>query len=256
MFSFRYQSECPNFRISREIEFQLFWKEESGFGRIDFGAIPYLKLIATLLMKSTDFCVLLCKFYPNKHNYHVPNLYLPLPQNKGPSNCAPTSLFKTFLADRAEAQPLVWTLQDNMTTAELGRWKSTKEIQDIKHVDNLIPKNPFAHLKGFDNHEFTFECQWCYFGAMTYPKDENGNLVNSGRDKPEMFNAFFASIFNMDNGPRGSQCPELEDHDCEKHQLPADPELVWDLLLQLDPYKSTGPDGIYPRILKELLMSL
>ncbi|KFO96513.1 RNA-directed DNA polymerase from mobile element jockey, partial [Calypte anna] len=32
----------------------------------------------------------------------------------------------------------------------------------------------------------------------------------------------------------------------------ADSEFVRDLLLQLDPYKSMGPDGIHPRILREV----
>lgn len=65
-----------------------------------------------------------------------------------------------------------------------------------------------------------------------------------------MFNAF--SVFITDNGPRGFQCPELKDHGCEDDPLPADPETVWDLLFQLDPSKSMGPDGIHLRILKEL----
>ncbi|KAF4803252.1 hypothetical protein TURU_018659 [Turdus rufiventris] len=52
--------------------------------------------------------------------------------------------------------------------------------------------------------------------------------------------------------PRGSQCPELEDHDCVNDQLTVDPEIVWDLLLQLDPYKSMRPDGINLKILKKL----
>ncbi|KAF4792231.1 hypothetical protein TURU_123200 [Turdus rufiventris] len=71
-------------------------------------------------------------------------------------------------------------------------------------------------------------------------------------DKAEMFNAFFASVFNIDDGPRGSQCLELEDYDCKNDQLPVNPELVRDLLLQLDPYKSMEPDEIHPIILKVL----
>ncbi|TRZ07809.1 hypothetical protein HGM15179_019296 [Zosterops borbonicus] len=43
--------------------------------------------------------------------------------------------------------------------------------------------------------------------------------------------------------PRGSQCPELEVYDCENDQLPAEPELVQDILGQLDPYKSMGLMG-------------
>ncbi|KAJ7403166.1 hypothetical protein BTVI_79711 [Pitangus sulphuratus] len=81
---------------------------------------------------------------------------------------------------------------------------------------------------------------------------EDDHLTNREKDMAETFNAFFASVFNTDDGPRGSQCPEPEGHDCEHDQLPADPETVWDLVLQLDPYKSMWPDGIHPRILKEL----
>lgn len=43
-------------------------------------------------------------------------------------------------------------------------------------------------------------------------------------DTAEMFNAFFASNFNMDDGPRGSQCPELEDSDCNNDQFHSTPK--------------------------------
>lgn len=61
----------------------------------------------------------------------------------------------------------------------------------------------------------------------------------TGRDmeKAEVFNAFFVCIFNTDDGQSGSQCPELENYDCENDQLPVDSRIVWDLLVQLDSYK-------------------
>ncbi|TRZ09655.1 hypothetical protein HGM15179_017452 [Zosterops borbonicus] len=55
-----------------------------------------------------------------------------------------------------------------------------------------------------------------------------------------------------DDRSRGFQCPELEEHGCDNNQHPGDPELVWDLLLQLDPYKFMELDGINPRIFNGL----
>ncbi|KAJ7428537.1 hypothetical protein BTVI_00320 [Pitangus sulphuratus] len=69
-------------------------------------------------------------------------------------------------------------------------------------------------------------------------QEEEGHLTNRDRLKAEVFNALFASVFNTDNGPRGSKCHEQEYHDCKNYQLPFDPEIVRDLLLQLDPYES------------------
>ena len=82
--------------------------------------------------------------------------------------------------------------------------------------------------------------------------DGEGLLTDSDIGKTEMFNTFFTSVFNADDGLQDPGCPELEDHDGGNDKLPTDPERVRDLLLHMDPYKSMGPDGVHPRVLKEL----
>ena len=82
--------------------------------------------------------------------------------------------------------------------------------------------------------------------------DEEGLLTDNDIGKAEAFNAFFASVFNADDGLRDPGYPELEGHDGGNDKLQTNPERVQDLLLHLDPYKPTGPDGIHPRVLKEL----
>lgn len=67
-----------------------------------------------------------------------------------------------------------------------------------------------------------------------------------------MFNAFLASVFNTNDLPWTPQSPDLEDHDCRNNKLPANSQLVQDLLLQPDAHRSMGPEGIHPRVLKEL----
>ncbi|GAB0179602.1 mitochondrial enolase superfamily member 1 [Grus japonensis] len=76
--------------------------------------------------------------------------------------------------------------------------------------------------------------------------------MNRDIDKAEMFNATFASVFNTNDEPWDTLSPTSEDCDWGDDKLPADPELVQDLVPQLDAHKSMGPDGIHPRVLKEL----
>ncbi|KAK4819089.1 hypothetical protein QYF61_025348 [Mycteria americana] len=84
--------------------------------------------------------------------------------------------------------------------------------------------------------------------------DGGGNTVTKDEEKAEVLNAFFTSVFNSRaNCSLGTQPLELEDRDGDQNGAPViQGEMVSDLLHHLDTHKSTGPDEIHPRVLKEL----
>ncbi|KAK4806855.1 hypothetical protein QYF61_012576 [Mycteria americana] len=63
----------------------------------------------------------------------------------------------------------------------------------------------------------------------------------------------FNKVFNNTDRPWAARPSESEDHDCGSSAFPfVDTEIVKDQLYQLYVHKSMGPDGIHPRVLKEL----
>jgi len=77
-------------------------------------------------------------------------------------------------------------------------------------------------------------------------------------EKAEVLKACFVSLFNSQTGySQGSQHPVLEDREGVWNKPPIiQEEAVNDLLCHLDTYKSVGPDGIRPRVLRALVEEL
>jgi len=88
--------------------------------------------------------------------------------------------------------------------------------------------------------------------------DARGNIANKAEGKAEVLNAFFASVFNSQTGcSQGSQPPVLEGREGVKNKPPIiQEEAVHDLLCYVDTYKSMGPDGTHPIVLRELVEEL
>ncbi|KAK4811193.1 hypothetical protein QYF61_019824 [Mycteria americana] len=95
-----------------------------------------------------------------------------------------------------------------------------------------------------------------YVNSKTRSKENIGPiLVEDGTKKKQRHSMlFFASFFNNTDRPWTARSSELEDHDCGNSDFPlVDAEIVRDQLYQLNIHKPMGPDGIHPRVLKELV---
>ena len=90
------------------------------------------------------------------------------------------------------------------------------------------------------------------YGIPTLHKD--GALHSSDVDKAEILNKYFASVFTQDTG---SSPPELGPSPYpDLELLETTVEEVSTLLKQIDAFKTTGPDGIPPKLLKEMAYEL
>ena len=103
---------------------------------------------------------------------------------------------------------------------------------------------------------------WSYHKAMLHNRTDqntrityNGITAKTSREKAELFNSYFASVFQTSRSNKSTENDDYDDTPSKTHvelsDITVSVEEVVNNLRNLDVTKAHGPDGIHPRLLKE-----
>ncbi|CAM4575936.1 unnamed protein product [Lepidochelys kempii] len=122
------------------------------------------------------------------------------------------------------------------------------EIRKAKsHLELQLARDVKSNKKGFFRYVSKKKKVKESMGPLL---NEGGNLVTEDMEKANVLNAFFASVFT---NKVSSQTAALGSTAWGGGDRPSvEKEVVRDYLEKLDEHKSMGPDGLHPRVLKEL----
>ena len=155
-------------------------------------------------------------------------------------------LFKRFLRTKTGLAYKKYINMRNKCKKEIKKAKKRHE----KRVADESKSNPKIFWKYV--HEQTKNKQG--IGTLI---DKEGNISVTETEKADTLNKFFASVYTKENS---SDIPNLEESSRSKgitiSDLRVTPKAVEDKLKALETSKAQGPDGIPPKVLKELSSEL
>ena len=176
-----------------------------------------------------------------------------IPKSSKSSNASPiwiTSTVKTALKNKARAYK------------SYNKTKSNYHKSKFKKLRNIATTVVKKAKRNFEKN-LSMECKtnpkafWKYIKTKTVAKDSIGTLIHEDRvastdiDKANLLNTYFAQVFtkeDLTSFPVFNKLPHIS-LICE---IMITPDAVANKLSGLNTNKSMGPDGLHPRVLKEL----
>ena len=150
--------------------------------------------------------------------------------------------FKRYLITRQGKDYEKYIKQRNKCTREIKKAKKKHE----KNIANECKENPKKFWKYVND-----KCKSNV--GISSLKDKNGNLLTSDKERAEILNDFFTSVFLKEDT---SNLPNISEGEFSKGEFIKDiivtKEEVEKKLKALISDKAQGPDQIPPRVLKEL----
>ena len=141
----------------------------------------------------------------------------------------------------------------NLSKYRRMRNKVTSELRTAKrsYFQRLNPKNPKEFWKSI---KFLNKKQ----SSIPTLTDEDGNEALTGSQKAEMLNSFFSKCFNRSSAPLEDWSGSDFHFDLGEFpdELACDKDTVYELLTSLDASKSSGPDGISAKMLKNTAVGI
>jgi len=138
-----------------------------------------------------------------------------------------------------------WQKYRNVVRACRGATRKAKV-----HLEFNLARDVKDNKKGFFNY---ISSKWKTRDNVGSLLNKVGVLVTKDAEKAEILSAFFASVFSAKSGPQEFQAPEVREEAWRKDDLHwVEEDCVRDHLSNLNVHKSMGPNGMHPRVLREL----
>jgi len=243
-----FRNLCGGSRAKSRIKTLDFRRANFGLLKELLGGIPWVR---TLEGRGVQESWSLFKY----HILHAQDRCITLRNKSSKRGRRPTWMSKELLAELRWKRKVYGTWKEGQATWE--------ECRNVVRACRDAMRKAKAHLElklardVKDNKKSFFK----YISSKQKTRDNVGPLLNKvcvlvmeDAEKAGLLNAFFASVFGAKASPQESHVPEVREEACRKDDLAlVEEDCVRDHFSNLDTNKSMVPDGMHPRVLRELV---